>query len=369
MTVSRWGLKLRAVGQELLDYRNIRYSEAELELLILFVTNRCNLRCAHCFYTEELDKPSEEISLDRVRMLFQTLPPIRSQVILTGGECFLHSRFSELIRAVHDSPATRQILIITNGFLTNRVEEICHDLVEWNRKSVTVMVSVDGLEKTHDSIRNRKGSFSRAVKTLEALKDLTRAKPGEFSPTAMMTINDRNYREIGAVADFLWETLRIPVSFELIRGSDFSAWNVPDEMLEKGYSPPGVGLPPREVWNTIREEVREINTRLGYPYHHFGPHIGAQMRMLQTEKPVVRCIAPKGLTPVIYANGDVSVCEFSRPFANLDEYGDDFRGLWDSIRCHQARELMSSCFCTHTCFLVPSMKRTLGQNLKLLSTL
>jgi len=59
---------------------------------------------------------------------------------------------------------------------------------------------------------------------------------------------------------------------------------------------------------------------------------------------------------VIYANGDVALCEFTRPFANLKDFDYNFRRLWHSPRAGEARKAIKTCFCAHPCNLISSMR-------------
>ncbi|MEE8585035.1 MAG: hypothetical protein V3T83_09310, partial [Acidobacteriota bacterium] len=42
--------------------------------LIFFVTSRCNLLCKHCFYWEELNKRSGELSFEEIEKISRSLP-------------------------------------------------------------------------------------------------------------------------------------------------------------------------------------------------------------------------------------------------------------------------------------------------------
>ena len=127
-----------------------------------FVTSRCNLRCSHCFYWRELNTASDtELSIDEIRKIAQSfMHPV--SLSLTGGEPFLRKDLKEIIEAFQAGCGTREVGIATNGTLTeNIVETIRSVLEDGNLSSLSVQVSLDGLEGTHDAIRGVKGSFQK----------------------------------------------------------------------------------------------------------------------------------------------------------------------------------------------------------------
>ncbi len=362
--------KLRVVGQELRARRQALAAKDALEILILYVTTHCNMRCGHCFYADNLNDGTQDFTPERITRLFKTLPPVREEIAITGGEPFLHRRLPELIRIIHDSPSSRDIQINTNGFQVDRTLEYCRDIASWNQKRISIQISLDGLEPTHDAIRGVPGSFRRAMDTANQLMGLQHlADPGFFTPVFLMIVNQKNYREIRPLSEMVRREFGICLGLELVRGSSFSAWGVPEHLREPGYNPPGIGLPPEEDWDAISAEIRALNREMGFPFRHFATKMKAQFDMLRHQRPLVSCVAPTGLTPVIYSNGDVATCEFSRPFANLGDFEDDFRALWESPQSHLNQDALLHCFCTHACFLVPSMRRNLIWNLKLLTEL
>lgn len=355
------------VSQELKAFRRAKANTDCLEILILYVTTHCNLHCGHCFYADSLNDGSSDLSPDRAKKIFQTLPVVREEIAITGGEPFLHRKLPELVRHIHDSPSSRDIQINTNGWYVDRTVEYCRDMQGWNQKRISIQISLDGLEKTHDAIRGMPGSFTKALTTAYELRKLAHySEPGFFTPVFLMIVNRDNYQEIRPLSELIRKEFGICLGLELVRGTDFSAWGVPEELLETSYNPPETPLPPMEAWDSILAEVRALNREMDYPFRLFASKFREQFEMLKRKRGSVRCVAPDGITPVIYANGDVAVCEFSRPFANLGDFGDDFMALWNSPDSLARRAQLRQCSCTHACFLVPSMRRDLRSNLRLL---
>jgi MoaA/NifB/PqqE/SkfB family radical SAM enzyme len=358
--------KIQIFSEELRAHRAAVRARGALEILILYVTTHCNMRCGHCFFADNLNDGTQDLSPERTERIFRGMPPVREEIAITGGEPFLHRKLPQLVRMVHDSPASRDIQINTNAFYVDRTVEYCKDMAGWNRKRLSVQISLDGLEATHDEIRGMPGSFQKALSTAEKLRGMARLEePGFFTPVFLMVVNKRNYQEVRPLADLIRREFGLCLAVELVRGTGFSAWDIPEELREPTYNPPEFALPPEEEWDKLISLVRDLNREMDFPFRLFAARLKAQFEMLRFQKKRVDCVAPQGLTPVIYSNGDVATCEFSKPFANLADYGDDFCALWESEASLRNQAALRKCFCTHSCFLVPSMRRDLLTHFKL----
>ncbi len=80
----------------------------------------------------------------------------------------------------------------------------------------------------------------------------------------------------------------------------------------------------------------------------------AKVKTIESESQFVPCKAGV-LTGVIYANGDVSVCEQHFPLGNLREQS--FFDIWDSDEANNLREQIRAkkCYCTNEVFMWSSI--------------
>jgi MoaA/NifB/PqqE/SkfB family radical SAM enzyme len=78
------------------------------------------------------------------------------------------------------------------------------------------------------------------------------------------------------------------------------------------------------------------------------------MKTIETESQYIPCTAGN-LTGVVYANGDVSVCETHAPLGNLRQKS--FFEIWDSEAAQTLRAQIKAkqCYCTNEVFLWPSI--------------
>ena len=170
-----------------------------LRYLIFYVTSRCNLRCDHCFYVDEL-RACDELTLTEIRRVARSVCPLEF-VRITGGEPFLRSDLPLVVEAFVRESGVRRIGIITNGTLpdltASTVEEI---LLRCPSVELDVGVSVDGLRETHDRLRNRSGVFDQCRATVRHLLRL-RALLAGLRVSVVVTVSSANVRELDELYD------------------------------------------------------------------------------------------------------------------------------------------------------------------------
>jgi len=77
------------------------FSPAVLNIL---VTSVCDMRCTHCFFTDELDDvPRKKLQMTtrEIEMISQTLGGNLGVLILAGGEPFIRKDLPEIVRAFY----------------------------------------------------------------------------------------------------------------------------------------------------------------------------------------------------------------------------------------------------------------------------
>lgn len=151
----------------------------------LQLTDRCNLRCSHCFqYGEEgmfqqPDFANKDVELDIgiVARLLEDTREVRSKVFLWGGEPLVYRHWDELVDllAAHE----RRAVVCTNGIA---IEKKMASLLKL--PDLVALVSIDGFEEENDALRG-KNSFRRVMRGLDAL--LERQRAGEF--TGQVSVN------------------------------------------------------------------------------------------------------------------------------------------------------------------------------------
>ncbi len=130
-----------------------------LRYLELQITDKCNLRCRHCYLGEP---QKNELSLEDIKLVldeFEVMQGLR--LLITGGEPLMHSRFSAINEMLAEY-SFRKVLF-TNGLMLDKgaIKGLNIDEVQF---------SIDGIEKGHDALRG-KGTHKKTIASLnEALK-------------------------------------------------------------------------------------------------------------------------------------------------------------------------------------------------------
>ncbi|KAE9485071.1 GTP 3',8-cyclase [Klebsiella aerogenes] len=117
--------------------------------LRLSITDVCNFRCTYCLpdgYKPGAVTNKGFLSVDEVRRVTRAFSALGTEKVrLTGGEPSLRRDFTEIIAAVRENSAIRQIAVTTNGY------RLARDVERWRDA---------GLDQ---GLRHRVGKYYRAT--------------------------------------------------------------------------------------------------------------------------------------------------------------------------------------------------------------
>lgn len=181
----------RSQLERVAEHRESLRATPHLRWLFFEITGRCNLNCKHC--GSHCTSKGEQLTVGDVETTLQSIPNEKPMICLTGGEPMLHPDFFEIARCIQ----SRGYLW---GMTTNAT--LIDEATALNLRRVgmsTVSVSLDGMELTHDSFRQKKGAWSQAVRGLKALQ-----KAG-FDPQVTTVLHRDNFDELEPLFSFLCE--------------------------------------------------------------------------------------------------------------------------------------------------------------------
>lgn len=310
--------------------------------LIVFINSICNQTCDHCFYWRNLNR-KDDLTFAEFEALSRDLGQIEN-LNLSGGEPFLRKEFGEICRLFIRNNGVKQIYVPTNGSFADRTIRALEEVLkEPDIQLFAVELSLDGMPEYHNRFRGMKDAFDRAMDTYRALVDLQRRDP-RLRIHSISTATAENLTEIRQLTAYLYE--HCPAmdhhNLALIRGD------------RKNPSLTGPTLAEyRALYDFVKAlwSPREEN--------RFGSSVEPMLQWAKTvtaeqKRQVVPCRAG-WLSGVVYANGDVSLCETHPPIGNVRQGG--FLAAWHS---EEARKLRASiraaeCWCTNEVFLWPSI--------------
>ena len=129
------------------------------------ITRECNLECKHCLI-EAGKQEQYELDLKEVKKTIDQLAAMKVfKITFGGGEPLVRPDFFDILEYV--SRFNFGIKLTTNGLLVD------NDLLERLKKTkvFSVQISVDGLERTHNTFRGRENTFEKAIAALKAFSD------------------------------------------------------------------------------------------------------------------------------------------------------------------------------------------------------
>ncbi len=190
-------------------------------LLNILVTSVCDMRCTHCFFTEELDdRPRKKLQMKthEIEQISETLGGNLGVLILAGGEPFTRKDLPEIARAFYQNNRLESIYIMSNGQIQKRIfPDITRILEECPGLNVTVALGIDGLKGPHEKIRQKPGSWDIAIDTARQLQNIKKDFPRLDVQTCTCFMNS-NQDTIFEWYDFLKYDLRPDkVNFNYIR--------------------------------------------------------------------------------------------------------------------------------------------------------
>jgi MoaA/NifB/PqqE/SkfB family radical SAM enzyme len=316
-------------------------------LLNILVTSVCDMRCTHCFFTEQLDDgPRKKLQMKtrEIETISETLGGNLGVLILAGGEPFTRRDLPEIARAFYTNNKLESVYIISNGQIQKRIlPDVSRILQECPKLNVTVALGIDGLKEQHDKIRQKPGSWDTVLDTARQLQAMKREYPRLDVQTCTCFMNS-NQDTIFEWYDFLKYELK------------------PDKVNFNYIRPPAADSKELEIdgarYARLAARIDE-DSRRGAIKNHYAGDIGFFKAALdvymhgliaktqETQQAQLTCYAGTA-GGVIYDEGTVSSCENLEPVGNLRDYDWNFQKLWFSPAMQARRKKAADgCFCTH----------------------
>lgn len=129
------------------------------------VTDKCNLRCKHC-YLEAAPEKRKMLSLEKFKAILEELEKnMVVNVEFTGGELFVNPDIFDILRLAYEKFTI--IGILTNG--TILPDNVLQLLAE-NKERTVVNISIDSVDsEMHDCFRGVPGAFHKTYSNVKRL--------------------------------------------------------------------------------------------------------------------------------------------------------------------------------------------------------
>jgi radical SAM protein with 4Fe4S-binding SPASM domain len=131
------------------------------------ITRKCNLKCPHCYINATTQQLKNELTTEEAKALMDQICEVsRPLLILSGGEPLLRKDVFELVR--YGAAKGLKMGLGSNGCLID-------DAAARRLKDAgieTVSISLDShVPEQHDEFRGVRGSWEKAVRAIEALRE------------------------------------------------------------------------------------------------------------------------------------------------------------------------------------------------------
>ncbi len=139
-------------------------------VFVVSITARCNFSCPHCLrdYNYKKDSTIKDIPISVFETILREGRKINFKWIsLSGGEPILHPQFEKLIELI--VRYGYRFNFTTNGWFYDKYWFV---LNQYRKNLELIFLSLDGATaEVHDSVRDKPGSFDRAIEAAKFFKE------------------------------------------------------------------------------------------------------------------------------------------------------------------------------------------------------
>ncbi len=320
------------------------------------LTLACDQRCTHCGSRAQ-EARDVELSTEQALGVVEQLAAMGTfEVVLIGGEAYLHPGFLDVIRALK-AHGIRPSMTTGGRGLT---PELAAAMAEAGLH--TVSVSIDGLQATHDLMRATRGGFDAATAALR------HAKAAGIATGSNINLNRLNHADLEPLYEVLKElgvtAWQVQLTAPLGRAADRPAmllqpWDLVElvpriaALKKRAWAEARLLIVPGNNLGYFGPEEAVLRSPPGLTEHFHGCRAGRQVLGIESDGAVKGC---PSLQTAEYVGGNLR----ERPLKDLWEHAPELafarrrtvEDLWGYCRtCAYAETCMGGCtFTAHAMF-------------------
>jgi radical SAM protein with 4Fe4S-binding SPASM domain len=296
------------------------------------ITFACNMRCIHCGTSAGKRRP-DELTTDEALKLIDELTALECKSItISGGEPLLREDWKLLAKRMKENGLTTYL--ITNGFAMT--EENADDFLQLGFKRIGV--SLDGMEKIHNHIRNNPNSFKKCLRSIDILAD----KGVEFCVVSQ--ISDMNLGELDAMHKMLvdhrckgWRIQMCTVTGRMQEHSDLAlSLDKYEQLVDKLLELQRAG----DIFIDVGENIGYYGCKGselsdGNPY--YGCYAGLRVAGIESNGNIKGCLS----MPEQFVEGNIRESSFTEIWNNPEGFAYNRKFTQDTASgaCHDCRYL------------------------------
>jgi radical SAM protein with 4Fe4S-binding SPASM domain len=326
------------------------------------LTNRCNLRCQHCYQWNEDGhhhdydqiEQNRDLDISVIEKVLAATREVKSNIFLWGGEPLIYRDWDKLVDLLETDP--RWTSVCSNGVW---IDKKLPSLLRISEQ-LEMYVAVEGFKDEHDGIRG-KGSYEKTMQGIDLLLEMKKVGDykGEISLNCVVT--EKMVTRLYEFMEF-WEAKEVDTVYISF------LWYLSDETSTKmdQYFASNLGwlcsendngypswyaykyrLNPNLVEPLINE-LNRVNERSWKIKIRYNPAIDIDEInefILGSDRPAqnkTKCLAIKTRMDV-FPNGEVISCKFFPEFSVGDLKSHSLQDVWHSDKFTNVRETIDTC--------------------------
>jgi len=196
MELMKLGIKKRIALELFRQYKKNTVKLHELNYLFWECTLRCNLNCLHCGSDCRSDclikdMPASDF-LEVIDSITPHVNPNKTMIVFSGGEPLMRKDLEQCGKALYDRGFPWGT--VTNGYLLNASR--LNTLLNSGMRSMTI--SLDGFEKSHNTLRGNNKSYEKAINAIQML-----ALIKDFKYDIVTCASSLNFEELDKLKNLL----------------------------------------------------------------------------------------------------------------------------------------------------------------------
>lgn len=267
----------------------------------LDITNKCNLRCLHCYNSSGENYQSQnELTDEEVLAFIHEFKDIKLlNFCFCGGETLLRKDLIVKAAKLLKEYDCENIAMVSNGILMT--DETIDELVEAGINKI--QISLDGIKpESHDRIRNQSGVYEKAISAIERLRKKGVNTGVAFTPTSF------NIDEIRAVRDYL-STLGV----DSLRAQPLMIMGRASKNVKSIQ-------PSNEQYRRLVNEIKQLNMEQKDPFIEWGDPVDHLIRFRHKTFMITNC--------AVRSNGEI-IADPYLPLVLGNLRNHSFREYWE----------------------------------------
>ena len=312
---------------------------------ILSLTYRCNLNCSMCTQYGDGFKQNapQDMTLEQWENFFESVSDVnpKPKMLLMGGEPLLYKDFEKLFELTQKHGFNVQI--VTNGVLLDKyLEQIA-------KTDTTITISLDGLEHTHDSIRNKQGTFKKVMQNIDKIEAYQK-QGSKIKLCINCVMLPDNVDELSEFLEFIQKKNIHTLTFQHLQFSSQELNKHTNTQWQQRLNKPYAGglIPPKQYKidqqyvNKLAaaiEKLKDVCQTTAYVFPALEDE-EIENYYLDKDLDTIRagriCTTP-WVNPTIHSNGDVSNC-IGNIIGNINR--EDFWTIWNNEKANNLRHAL-----------------------------